>query len=104
MNLAHVLRKKRHYREAEQHYLTALSFAPAEAGTLAALAFTCLLQVVFGGLMNDALALLPIAAASLTAQWCVLVGELGKDVCRLMPPAMRAKQPCAGPCHARVRA
>ena len=45
VNLAHVLRKKRHYREAEQHYLTALSFAPGEAGTLAALAFTCLLQV-----------------------------------------------------------
>ena len=45
MNLAHVLRKKRHYREAEQHYLTALSFAPGEADTLAALAFTCLLQV-----------------------------------------------------------
>jgi len=45
VNLGHVLRKKRHYREAEQHYLTALSFAPGEAGTLAALAFTCLLQV-----------------------------------------------------------
>jgi hypothetical protein len=45
VNLAHVLRKQRRFAEAERHYLTALSFAPSQAGTLAALAYTCLLQV-----------------------------------------------------------
>ena len=45
MNLAHVLRKQRRYEQAEQYYMTALSFAPSQAGTLAALAYTCLLQV-----------------------------------------------------------
>ena len=46
VNLAHVLRKQRRFEQAERHYLTALSFAPSQAGTLAALAYTCLLQVL----------------------------------------------------------
>ena len=45
VNLAHVLRKQRRYEQAEQYCMTALSFAPSQAGTLAALAYTCLLQV-----------------------------------------------------------
>ena len=45
VNLGHVLRKQQRYGEAAEQYQLALSLAPGQPGTYAALGFTYHLQV-----------------------------------------------------------